>query len=343
MRSFFKYIVFGLRSRLDKRRAEKALERKRAAIVKEAIDRLVDGIDPNMRLVVGYKKKLWQAVDKALIYIAWLVDTIPGPIDCNRKAFATDPLVNAVFATTTDLQRTFSQSEALRAFFADALNVNLDECYALMCMEKKEQSGFGMELQGDLVKKDVPRIAVNFFDHNILSPAATATEVRDSLKRCIFDALISNTFEAVMANHLREAGTDEYRKVLDKRYKANQAWGQELTSLILSIRTDAITGKTASRKDTTTETENNAVDSQLETPAERLARVIDILTHPESMIRLDHISMNLTRLGIKVKEDSSQAGNKIQFTELVINDVWRRVILLVRYPRDEMLAKDDLF
>ena len=91
-------MLFGLRLRLDQRKADKARERKRTAIVDEAIEHLVDGIDPNMRLIVGYKKKLWLAVDKALIYIAWLVDTIPGPIQCDKKAFATDPLVNAIFA-----------------------------------------------------------------------------------------------------------------------------------------------------------------------------------------------------------------------------------------------------
>ena len=343
MRSIFKYIVFGLRSRLDNRRAKKALDRERAVIVEEAIERLVDGIDPNMRLIVGYKKKLWQAVDKVLIYIAWLVDTIPGPVECNRKAFAADPLINAVFATAADLQKTFSQSETLRAFFADAMNVNQEECFALMCMEKKEQAGFGMELEGDLVKKDVPQVTVNFYGHNILSPAVTATEVRDSLKHCMFDALISNTFEAVMVNHMREAGTDEYRKVLDKRYKANQAWSQELTSLILSIRADAMTGDTTSTKDASVQNENGSIDNQIETPADRLTKVLDILAQPENMIRLDHISINLTRLGIKVKEDSARAGNKINFTELVINDAWRRTIVLVRYPRNEMLAKDDLF
>ena len=336
-------MLFGLRSRLDKRRAEKALERQRAALVEDAIEQLVDGVDPNMRLVVGYKKKLWHAVDKALIYIAWLVDTIPGPIACNRKAFATDPLVNAVFATASDLQKTFSQSEALREFFADAMNVNLDECYALMCMEKEERRGFGMGLEGELVKKDIPQVAVNFFDHNILSPAATVAEVRDALKHCMFDALISNTFESVMANHMREAGADEYRKVLDKRYKAKQAWGEELTSLILSIRSDAQSDKSASTKDMTGQNENSSMETQPESPAEHLARVVEILIHPENMIRLDHVSMNLTRLGIKVKEGSSRTGNKIQFTELVINEVWRRIIVLVRYPRDEMLLQDNLF
>lgn len=336
-------MLFGLRSRLDKRSAEKARAKIREATVDEAIDHLVDGIDPKMRIVSGYKKKLWPAVDKALIYISWLVDTIPGPVECNRKSFATDPLVNAIFATAGDIKKVFSQSEALSEFFDDPMNVNVDECYALMCMEKKEHTGFGMELEGDFVKKDVPQVSVNFFAHSIMAPAITEEEVRNCLKKCMFDALISNTFEAVMANHLREAGTDEYRKVLDRRYKANQAWGQELTDLILSIRADAITGKAIPAEVASEQNENGSRVNQLETPGDRLNRVLDMLARPDNIVRLNHIAMNLTRLGIKVKESASQSATKIEFSEIEINRIWRRIIVLVRYPRNEMMSKDSLF
>ncbi len=338
-------MLFGLRSRLDKRKAEKARDRQRATTIDEAIEHLVDGVDPKIRLVIGYKKKLWPAVDKALIYIAWLVDTIPGPVECGRKAFANDPLVNAVFATAADVQKTFSQSEAVRAFFDDAMNVNVDECFALMCMEKEEHTGFGMELEGDFVKKDVPQVSVNFFAHSIMAPAATEKEVRSGLKQCIFDALISNIFETVMANHLREAGTDEYRKLLDRRYQANQAWGQELTDLILSIRSDAISAKATSKPDDEAieQVENGSSENQQQTPADRLSRVVEILTHPETIVRLNHIKMNLSRMGIKVKQGSGLPANIIEFTEIAISTVWRRIIVLVRFPRKEMLLKDDLF
>lgn len=343
MRNIFKYTLYGLRSRLSNIRTKKALERQRASIVNEAVDHLVDGIDPKIRFVSGYKKKLWREVDKALIYIDWLVDTIPGPVEFNRNAFATNPLVNAVFATVGDLQRTFSQSDALRAFFDDAMNVNVETCYALMCMEKKEHAGFGMELVGDVVKRDVPRITVNFSTHSILSPATTEKEVRRSLKRCIFDALISNTFESVIAHHLREGGTDEYRKLLDRRYKANQAWGQELTDLILSIRADAVGSDAVPADVESAKEENHTQNYHIDTPADHLERILEILSHPEDMVRLNHISINLTRMGIKVKDNSKQTYNKIQLTELMINNTWRRIIVLVKYPRNEMLSKDDFF
>jgi hypothetical protein len=205
-------------------------------------------------------------------------------------------------------------------------------------MEKKEHSGFGMQLEGDLLKKDVPQVTVNFFGHNILSPAATENEVRRSLKQCIFDALISNTFERVMANHTREGGSDEYRKVLDRRYKANQAWGQELTDLLLSIRADAIT-----RNGSTSKHGTGSGIGDIKTPVDHLEQVKNILAHPEKMIRLNHISMNLTRMGVKVDNDSDPSASKIELTELEINDIWRRIIVIAKYPRNEMLKKNDFF
>ena len=113
--------------------------------------------------------------------------------------------------------------------------------------------------------------------------------------------------------------------------------------MILSIRADAISSKGTPANEATEQNEISGKNGHLATPADNLTRVVDILTHPENMIRLNHISLNLTRMGVKVKESSSQSANQIKLTELVINDVWRRIIVLVKYPRDEMLSKDNLF
>ena len=343
MRSRFKYMLLGLRTKLSNRRAAKALARKKSATVNASIEQLIDGIDPNMRLVIGYKKKLIEAVETALDYIDRLVEEIPGPIEINKKAFGADPLVNAFFATASDIQKTFSQSDALRTLFEDSMNVNIDDAYALMCLEKKEHSGFGMELEGDFIKKDVPQVYVNFFAHNIMSPAATEREVRTSLKQCIFDALITHTFECVMAKHARERGSDEYRKMLDRRYKANQAWGQELTDLILSIRADTIAGNGSTQKITSNKQGVESSTGYIETPGDHLEQVRNILAHPEKMIRLNHVSLNLTRMGVKVEDNSTQSSSKIELAELEINDTWRRIITIVKYPRNEMLEKTDFF
>jgi hypothetical protein len=336
-------MLLGLRTKLSNRRAAKALARKKTATVNAAIEQLIDGIDPNMRLVTGYKKKLIDTVETTLNYIDRLVEEIPGPIEINKKAFGTDPLVNAFFATVSDIQTTFSQSSALRAFFEDSMNVNVDEAFALMCMEKKEHAGFGMELEGDFLRKDVPQVSVNFFAHNILSPAATEKEVRTSLKRCIFDALISNTFEDVMAKHVRDGGSDEYRRMLDRRYKANLAWGQELTDLLLSIRADTITRNGSTQKTTSTKQDMESSAVYIETPDNHLGQVRTILANPENMIRLNHVSLNLTRMGVKVEDNSTQSASKIELAELEINNVWRRIIVIVKYPRNEMLEKTDFF
>ena len=336
-------MLVGLRASLAKRNAAKALQREKAATLNAAIEHLIDETDPNMRYILGYKKKLAEAVKTVLEYIDNLVEEIPGPIEFNKKAFGSDPLVNALFATASDLQNTFSHSQALRTFFEDSKNVNVDQGFALMCMEKAEHAGFGMEMEGGFIKKDVPQVSVNFFGHNILSPAATEKEVRSCLKQCIFDALLSNTFEHVMAGHMREAGSDSYRKVLDRRYKANLAWGQELTDLLLSIRADVMARAGGKREATAGVQGAETGVGRLETPGVHLEQVKNILLQPETMVRLNHIRMNLTRLGIKVDDNSTQPANKIELAELEINDVWRRIIVIVKYPRNELLEKNDMF
>ncbi len=70
-----------------------------ANVLNEAIERVVDGTDPNIRYFPGYKKILNNSVATSLAYISNLVDTIPGPIFISSKTFNTDPQLKAYFAS----------------------------------------------------------------------------------------------------------------------------------------------------------------------------------------------------------------------------------------------------
>ena len=48
------------------------------------------------------------------------------------------------------------------------------------------------------------------------------------------------------------------------------------------------------------------------------------------------VYLNLTRMSIKASQESSEVYNTIHFVELEIANVLKRVVVIVRYPRDEM-------
>ena len=63
--------------------------------IERAIGIIVDETDPRLRLVRGYRKKLRKPVIRSLVYVDKLVTRIPGPFEISRKAFGSNPQVNA--------------------------------------------------------------------------------------------------------------------------------------------------------------------------------------------------------------------------------------------------------
>ena len=92
-------VIFGIPQVILGHRETTRLSTAQRALLEEAVEGVVDGIEPKMRLVRGYQKKLQPAVATARAYIDALVERIPGPLFITPKAFVKDPYVNAFFAT----------------------------------------------------------------------------------------------------------------------------------------------------------------------------------------------------------------------------------------------------
>lgn len=71
-------------------------------LVKLAIERAVDGTDPWLRAVSGYKKKLRPAVLRAMDHVVGLVDRLPPPMPICLDCYADDPRLKRFFISETD-------------------------------------------------------------------------------------------------------------------------------------------------------------------------------------------------------------------------------------------------
>ncbi len=124
----------------------------------EAVDLVVGEIDPRLRALPGYARRLKQPLAMVFQFIDELVEAVPGAILCNNIAFSDDPRVSAFFVNPEHMKETFSRSEDVRRMF-DA-NLEVDDCYALLSMKKVESQQFGMALVGDSVRSDVLQTTV---------------------------------------------------------------------------------------------------------------------------------------------------------------------------------------
>ncbi len=306
--------------------------------INQAIEAVVDGIEPGIRFVSGYKKVLYPGVASSLTHISHMVDSIPGPIEISSRTFNNDPQANVYFASFPDAQKIFSQSEELHAFFYSTNLEAVDAAYALLCMDKEVKTTFGMDLQHDMLRREVLQKTLNFSDHKILSPASTENEVREGIKRCIFDGLITHALHKILDLKKQKQDLELDLGILNSRLKARKSQGGGLSRLLvdaISTKSDATIEKTIAEKNK----KLRSLPASGNAYAYYLEVIEDALGHADEFVHLNISTLNLTKMGIIADEQTSQTANEIALHEILIAGVLQRVVAIVRYPRADLLPR----
>lgn len=302
-----------------------------------AIESLVSGTEPGIRQVSGYARKLRRAVTISLEYIDKLVETLPAALETSSKTYSSDAQISAYFSSVDELQLVFSQSPDLKAFFHDSANDEYMQAYALLCMQRKENTVTGKELTGETIHQEAIQTAVNFSDHKVLLPAGSEIRMREALKKCIFDALITRALQSITAFKIQQAELKDQERILTARLKARVAQGNELSKLLATVEVDQteIGQPVSPRSETDTSPDNASAAS--DTPLLYLNEVNRILSEPEKFITLGVETVKLTPQGIKAGDNTAQASHTLRFVELRVANVLKRAVIVVRFPRNEML------
>lgn len=167
-------------------------------LIRAAIERVVDGTDPWLRAVSGYKKKLRPAVLSAMDHVVALVDGLPPPVTLGSESNGNAPLLKAFFISTEKMRETLRKDRNLTAFLRAPGTVS-QPVTALLLMDKTETRTLGVEMDGDRVMRDVPQTVVSFDSHRLLDPALTERETRLQLKKRAFDYLIRIALQRISA------------------------------------------------------------------------------------------------------------------------------------------------
>ena len=301
----------------------------------EAIEHVVEGIEPRLRLVPGYQRKLLPALKKALNHIDQTVERIHGPLVLDRKNYIHVPEVNALFASADELDSMFLNSGDISNFLCQPRAVQLDEAWALLCVCKKEKAILGMELDGDKVRRDVPQTTVNFYDHKLMAPAADVDTVRSGIKKCIFDALITHGLQHIVRLKSQRRELEDQYRILHARLRARQAAGNGLSSLLAS----ADAASQPPLEDVADELQEMEAKLQQLPPSQAvldvyLDEIRQIFDSPEAFIQVEEPCYRLNQMGVKVENNSLASAYTVCFSELQIAKVLRRVVALVQFRRE---------
>jgi hypothetical protein len=153
-----------------------------------AIEAVVDRVNPKLRLASDYQARLGPAIERFLVAAREDVSRIPAPHLATPDAWVSDPDLHAFFATAQDLVALVSRARQVKELFR--AQPGADTAYGLLGMSVESRQVFGTELQGDMVRQDVPQETLSFGDHRINLVAADEAALRQTLVRALGEQVL---------------------------------------------------------------------------------------------------------------------------------------------------------
>jgi hypothetical protein len=164
------------------------------SLINTAIERAIDGTDPWLRAVSGYKKKLRPAVLRSIDHIVTLVDGLPSPVPFCRENYGNDPHLKTFFISPDDMENTFRRDQNLTKHRREQGN---GPVVAMLAMQKIEKNQFGVEMVDDRIVRDVAQVSVSFEGHRLICPTGNEAETRKQLKLRAFDHLLGLALQRI--------------------------------------------------------------------------------------------------------------------------------------------------
>ena len=313
------------------------------ALIERATERAVDGTDPRLRALGNYRKQLREPVERAVRHIMGLIDGLPEAVPLSRQSYSTDPRLRAFFASNAHLQEVLGGFRSISDYLQGLSGPPPHEIFGLLTLEWKERNTLGMEQQGDRVRRDVPQVTVNFFNHRFACPADNEDETRLELKKRAFDYLLKLALEKILSLRGKRQELKREQQLLDRKLKAMKAgdWGLEAMFTpddesapdpgALETKIDAVESELL---------ELGAASGELERNLEQLA---EVLAQPAHWLSRGEVNMRLNHMGIKMDESSDGPANDLQLIRLSSASGERRIVLPVRLLRSELPERPDFF
>lgn len=325
-------------ARLGRYKAARKVRKERKARLVDAMEQVVDGIDPRLRMVRGYARKLGPAVERALAHVDEACAKVPGPIAFNRRSWSTHPTVHALFATAGELRRVFGSNASVKTFLDQHRGLEVTHVYAVLGMVVERKTVLGVEQQGDIIRTDVPQVNVSFSDYRITHAAPDDQALRSNLRQRALHELVAQALRRVSSMKARREGLREQRVVLQMRLKALEGEAEGLTELVQHEKAAAEEMAEIRARMDSLEAACAEVKENVGTLDALLGQVASLLSRPEELIQVSPVTLRLDRMNRIVGQGPSARNDPIRLAEVTFGGDVKRVGILAQIPRDELIA-----
>jgi hypothetical protein len=299
-------------------------------LLKAAIERAVDGTDPWLRGLTGYRRKLRPAVAHAIDHVVGLVDSLEAPLELSPERYGHSPLLQLAFISREQLAQFLREDKALTALHHGSGHPPAPAT-ALLAMECDLRQALGVALQGETLVRDVVQVTVGMTSHRLLDPAADLSETRRMLKRRAFDHLLSLALARIVAvEHVREDLLAR-RTLLQAKHAMldGSGWGFGSPGPDNQLQMEEIQRQIAGIEGELGEFGGD--DRYIE---KHLEIVVDVLTGAERQLWSEPLTLTVDRMGI-LRATAAEDAPVQHLTELHNAAGRRLVVQLVTIPPAE--------
>lgn len=268
-----KKLLFGLARRDTVSTADKA-----------RIDTFVQKVEPKLKLVSNYHKKLKPSFDICLEHCVTIVEKIPRLTKLNPPRFRDDPSIKPLFAGAEAIDILLKNAET--AFPASKAPAG-SERFALLTLTEKEKTIFGNKRDGDMVVTDAAMQAITFVDQNIATIVAEEKELRKALVSYCFTMITELAKEHLQREITQLSDLKQQREMLRTMVKMAKSNKKQ------SITADGHDGASLAALLQETDAELTAAREKGDTPEKWIKYLINFLSWPETVLRIDTGSQRL--------------------------------------------------
>ena len=325
----------GILDRWYQYRGQKQRQRQKEAALVELIERMVQDSDLSIRTVAGYRQRLQKPVENALRHIEGLISSIPGPFSLSAESWDRDPLTHALFVSPDEIRSLLQDCTELKSFFQKS---GVETAVALLTATKKERTVFGTTQEGEIIRRDVPQVAVEFYDHRVVAPVPAEAENRRELVHRGLHVLSTRTLEEILQiNSIREELAEE-RRMLAVKLKIQHSRERGLEGLLAGGSKSGQSAEKAQQLLAEIDRQLMELKPGSGTPQDFLGELEKVLLEPGHFLTGKTIGLRLNWMGVKQDEESPEKGPEITLAELEIPGRVKRVAVMATVSVNECMG-----
>lgn len=311
-------------------------DRASTELVQWAVDKAVVLINPRLKLLPNYKKRLQPSIETTITFLRAQVSTLPAVHQLSTKNWSSDPALRAFFVAASDISTVIGRSDNLRTLFDKF--PELDEACVVLGMAFKEQISFGMALQGDIVQRDVAQTSVNFSDHRARICSHDEPRLRRIIGVEVYEYLLAHALSEIGEERTERRELQESRSLIRARLRLLQQQGPGLGSMFGAEPAAQSEQARLTAELLDNERQLEAIggnESLLEAEFDCLQA---ILSNPERFLHFEPKRLRLTTMNVLVDESSTDRVADVDFAvaELSGTPPIRRAFVLACVARSEM-------